>query len=383
MKSFKSVLLSLVVAFTFSSCIDNDAEFIVKYYNNSELMANDLNIDIEGPESYNLEFPSYYGRTSNFSKDDATLGRVIFYDTKLSADGTVSCASCHKQELAFSDDKVVSDGINNEVTLRNSLALGAVFNFQEYYGPNRVPFFWDNSVETVEEQIVKTFAAKNEMDMTMAQIVEVINNNDYYKPLVYAANNRNETINEELAIRALATFVNSIGSYNSKFDQALSKEANGFTLGFGFPDEALNNFADFTDSENRGKSIYMNNCASCHGEVMGAPNEMKANNGLEILDGDYGIPGSQGEFKVPSLRNLSLTYPYMHDGRFATIEEVVEHYSTGLKNTPSIHPFLMENGDAKKFNFSDQNKEDLIAFLKTFDDEDILTDVRFSDPFIR
>jgi len=383
MKNLKSVFFVLIVALSFSSCIDNDKEFVVKYYNNSELMANDLNIDIEGPQDYNLEFPAYYGRTSSFSKDDATLGRVIFYDTKLSADGTVSCASCHKQELAFSDDKAVSDGINNEVTKRNSLALGAVFNFQEYYGPNRVPFFWDNSVQTVEEQIVKTFAAKNEMDMNMSQIVEVINNNDYYKPLVYAANNRNETITEEVAVRALATFVNSIGSFNSKFDQALSRETDGRPLGFGNLQEALIDFKDFTASENRGKGIYMNNCASCHGELMGAPNEMKANNGLEILDGDYGIPNSQGEFKVPSLRNLTLTYPYMHDGRFATIEEVVEHYSTGLKKTPSIHPFLMENGEARKFNFSDDNKEDLIAFLKTFDDEDILTDERFSDPFIR
>jgi cytochrome c peroxidase len=383
MKNLKSVLFVLVVALSFSSCIDDDKEFVVKYYNNGELMANELNIDLEGPPSYNLEFPAYYGRVGNFNKDDATLGRVIFYDEKLSADGTVSCASCHKQELAFSDDKVVSDGIFNEVTKRNSLALGAVFNFQEYYGPNRVPFFWDNSVQTVEEQIVKTFAAKNEMGMTMSKIVEVINNNDYYKPLIYAANNRNEVITEQVAIRALAQFVNSIGSYNSKFDQALDRETNGSTLGFGFPGEALQDFAEFSASENRGKKIYMSNCASCHGEVMGAPNELQANNGLRITDGDYGIPGTQGEFKVPSLRNLSLTYPYMHDGRYATIEEVVEHYSTGLEDTPSIHPFLKENGAAKKFNFTDNEKEDLISFLKTFDDQDILTDVKFSDPFIR
>ena len=383
MKSLKSALFVLIVALSFNSCIDNDSEFVVKYYNNSELMANDLNIDIEGPQSYNLEFPAYYGRTSSFSKDDATLGRVIFYDTKLSADGTISCASCHKQELAFSDDKVVSDGIFSNVTERNSLALGAVFNFQEYYGPNRVPFFWDNSVQTVEEQIVKTFASKKEMDMTISQVVDVINANDYYTPLVYAANNRNDKITEEVAVRALAVFVNSIGSFNSKFDQALSRETDGNSIGFGFPDEALIDFKDFTSSENRGKSIYMNSCASCHGELMGAPNEMKANNGLEILDGDYGIPGSEGEFKVPSLRNLTLTYPYMPDGRFATIAEVVEHYSTGLKKTPSIHPFLTENGEARKFNFTDESKEDLIAFLKTFDDADILVDERFSDPFIR
>lgn len=381
MKNVKILVLFLAIAATFSSCIDNDESFEHNHYKDFELMERVLNIPSEGPEDYNLVFPAYYGRTSFFGKDDATLGRVMFYDTKLSADGTVSCASCHKQELAFSDDKKVSDGINNQVTNRNSLALGAVFNFQEYYGPNRVPFFWDNSIQTVEEQIPFTFAAKNEMDMSMAQIVDVMNSNDYYKPLIRAANGTDK-ITEQAAIRALAEFVNALGSFNSPFDQALSREVpNG--LGFGVPPAVTSDFRDFSDAENRGKRIYMNSCASCHGEVMGAPNVMQANNGLEITDGDFGVPGTQGEFKVPSLRNLSLTYPYMHDGRFATIEEVIEHYSTGLKNPQNIHPELQEDGQPKKFNFTDDQKSDLLAFLKTLDDEEILTDVRFSDPFKR
>lgn len=384
MKKIKNLLPIFAFILILTSCIDNDAEFELKHYKDYDLMKNVLNIPQAGPMDYTLNFPSYYGRAATFDKNLVTLGRVIFYDEKLSADGTISCASCHKQELAFSDDKKLSDGILNNVTERNSLALGAVFNFQEYYGPNRVPFFWDNSVQTVEEQIVKTFGSKKEMDMTIPQVVEVINDNDYYKPLIFAVSGR-KSISDELAVAALASFVNSLGSYDSRFDQALSAETNGGSIGFGqnLINRVSSDFVGFTQVENKGKTIYLNNCASCHGEIMGAPNELAANNGLVITDNDFGVKSSQGEFKVPSLRNLTLTYPYMHDGRFATIADVVDHYSTGISMTPSLHPNLKEGNEAKKFNFTDDEKTELISFLKTFDDESFLVDPKYSDPFIR
>ncbi len=382
MKNLKNLALFFVLAFTLSSCIDNDNGFTHSHYKKYELMENTLNIPQEGPEEYNLVFPEYYGRESPFNKDEATLGRVMFYDKKLSADGTVSCASCHKQEIAFSDDKKVSDGINNQVTLRNSLALGAVFNFQEYYGPNRVPFFWDNSVQTVEEQIEFTFGSKNEMDMTLDQIVDVMNSNDYYTPLILALNSQEEKITKDGAVRALATFVNSIGSYTSRFDKALSKEANG-RIGFGQEmNVASINFKDFTESENRGKSIYLSKCASCHGEIMGAPNVLQASNGIEVMAEDPGVAFTNGQFKVPSLRNLNHTYPYMHDGRFATIEEVLDHYSTGIRATDDLHPLLKEgSGNPRKFNFTEEERADLLAFFSTLDDPEFIADQKYSDPF--
>jgi len=383
MRSLKKLAFLCILGLTLNSCIDNDENFEHQFYEDYDLMSRVLNISAEGPADYTLEFPDYYRRTGTFDKNDATLGRVMFYDKKLSEDGTISCASCHQQSLAFSDDKVVSDGIFGQVTNRNSLALGAVFNFQEYYGPSRVPFFWDNSVASVEEQVVTTFAAPNEMNMSMGQVVDVMNSNDYYKPLIRAANGTEE-INISSATRALATFVNSLGSFNSKFDRALDTEYNSFSSGGGFisPQSlALNTFRDFTDPENRGKNIYQSNCASCHGEVMGAPNLLAANNGLEVTDGDFGV--GNGEFKVPSLRNLTLTFPYMHDGRFATIEDVIEHYSTGIANTPALHPNLKNGGQAMQMNFTDTEKSELITFLKTFDDPGFLVNPIYSDPFVR
>jgi len=382
MKNFKNLLPFIALILCFTSCINDDQELTVKYYKDYELMEGVLDIQQANPMDYTLEFPSYYGRTGRFDDNMATLGRVMFYDKKLSADGTISCASCHKQEIAFSDDKAVSDGISNQVTDRNSLALGAVFNFHEYYGPNRVPFFWDNSIQTVEEQIVTTFASKKEMDMTIKQVVDVMNSNDYYKPLMFAATGEDK-INETSAVAALAVFVNSMGSYNSKFDQALSKES--VNAGFGQINEiATINFKDFNESENRGKTMYLNACASCHGEVMGAPNVLAANNGLSISPDDPGVNGST-KFKVPSLRNLTLTGPYMHDGRFETIDDVLDHYSSGMAMSNELHEFLRDDStnDPINFEFSTEERTDLIAFLKTFDDESFLVDPKYADPFIK
>ena len=227
MIKIKTILPILMLAFVITSC---EEELSVKYYEGFDLMENTLNIPDQAPDDYTLEFPAYYGRTGFFDKSLATLGRVIFYDTKLSADQTISCASCHKQELAFSDDAKLSDGIFDNVTFRNSLPLGAVFNFQEYYGPNRVPFFWDNSVQTVEEQIVKTFGSKEEMDMTIPQVVDVMNSNDYYLPLLRRLGL--EKANDQIAVSALAEFVNSIGSYGSHFDKCLSEENPTFNVFF-------------------------------------------------------------------------------------------------------------------------------------------------------
>ncbi len=341
--------------------------------------------------NYDIDFPSYYrgGFTRSTNNESTTLGRVIFYDKNLSEDRTKSCASCHKQELAFADDVPFSDGIEGRKTDRNSLALGSVFNFAEYYGAainNRIPFMWDNRASSVAEQSRGTFANNNEMGMEMHEVVSRVKEQPYYKALfskAYGSSN----IDDVLVLQALTDFINSMSQVNSKFDHQLSSVAvNPFSAG----EDVYKTFPGYTVSENAGKALFLANCSSCHGRVMEPTPIIASNNGLTLDYDDSGIAGISkenkdvGVFKVPPLRSISLTAPYMHDGRFATLEEVLDHYSSGIQSHPNLGEDLKTpSGEPKRFNFSDKDKEDIIAFLNTLSDNVITEDPRFSDPFLQ
>ena len=371
-----------------SSCIKEGAKVEFHYYEEGdyETISKHLNIDAF-PEDYTLKFPDYYrgGVTRSFQNGVATLGRVLFYDTNLSKDNTISCASCHKQELAFSDDKAFSDGVSNRSTARNSLALGSTFNFNEYYGNptfGGIPFFWDNRAFTVSEQAKATLGNPKEMDMHMDEVVARIKNLEYYKPLFdkefYGQ------INENNVLFAISEFVNSIGSFQSKFDKALTAHFKKYKNTNNLENY---NFEGFTDAENNGKNIYMRNCASCHGETMGVPATDKANNGLYLQYEDKGVGGNTyisseiSQFKVPTLRNITLTAPYMHDGSLATLEEVIEHYNNGIKNHVNLSKELKEGSGPKRLNLSQNEKEDLLAFFSTLEDPSLMKEKKYSNPF--
>jgi cytochrome c peroxidase len=180
-------------------------------------------------------------------------------------------------------------------------------------------------------------------------------------------------------LEALANFVNSIGSYQSKFDEEASK-VGGFN-NYSTP------FAGFTSSENAGKSLYMANCASCHSSSMGRPVLFNASNGLDLNPTDVGvydvtkISSERGTFKVPTLRNIAVSAPYMHDGRFKTLDEVIDFYSTGINAHANLHPDLKSGNAPRKFNYTAQQKSDLIAFLGTLTDQRAAEAKRFSNPF--
>jgi len=340
-----------------------------------------LNIP-EIPLIYDQDFPSYYGRSStSYSNETATLGRVIFYDKNLSHDRNISCASCHDQKIGFADAKAFSEGVHGRTTSRNSLALGSVFSFREYYGDpsfGGVPFFWDNSANTVQEQSRKTFANEDEMNMKMPQVIERIKEEPFYKPLFRAAYGSDE-IGEDQILDAISEFVNAIGSYNSKYDNALENHYDNHSLSL--DSISLKDFPEFSSAENKGKNIYLSNCASCHGEINGLPGEIQANNGLDLEYADTGIE-ERSLFKVPTLRNIALTGPYMHDGRFNTLEEVVDHYSNNIKAHQNLSRDLIDDEyQPKRFNFSEEDKNNLVAFMHTFTDEEFLTAERYSDPF--
>jgi cytochrome c peroxidase len=384
----KNVLLFLTVLFAFSmtSCND-DLEYVEKYYTDAEQEVINRHLKLPNtPYSYNIKYPAYITTfvNTNIDYDKATLGRVLFYDKSLSSDKSVSCASCHKQELAFSDDVAFSPGAEGKVTTRNSLALGSVINFRLYYGNevfNGIPFFWDNSASTIQEQSKRTLANPNEMNMHINEVHDRVNSIEYYKPLIKKAF-KTESISGDQILDAIAEFTNSITNYDTKFDNGV---ANHFLQVSNTNIEGVN-LSGFSALENQGKDIYLSNCASCHGTVAGRPGKTEANNGLYIDYKDKGAAAFNGgnpRFKVPTLRNVMLTAPYMHDGSLATIDDVLDHYSKNIKNTNGLDQTLKIGNQPLKMNFSEDEKTALKAFLSTMTDQKVIADVKFSDPFIR
>ena len=315
--------------------------------------------------------------TNQVTDGGATLGRVLFYDKSLSKNRTISCASCHKQENAFSDFEILSKGFNGGLTGRNSMSL-----IDAKYYPTGL-FFWDQRAATLEQQVLMPIQDLVEMGITLDTLVKRVQDQPYY-PALFKNAFGNTAINSDLISKALSQFVRSIVSYQSKYDQGRQT----LPIAPAPPPNAV--FPNFTAEENRGKEIFLSpigGCAPCHGsETFTAP-EAK-NNGLDLASTDPGfgavfpIPANNGLFKVSSLRNIELTAPYMHDGRFANIEQVIEHYNSGVKNHPNLaHQLRLPNGQPRLLNISAADKAALVAFLKTLTDRNVTTDVKYSNPF--
>lgn len=306
----------------------------------------------------------------------ATLGRVLFYDKTLSINNTIACASCHKQALSFSDDKTLSVGFAGGFTGRNSMTL---VNAKYYPGGK---FFWDERAATLEIQTLTPVQDHVEMGMNLDTLVARLKTKTHY-PVLFQKAFGSQTISSDKVANALAQFVRSIISYQSKFD------AGRATIN---PpqDPVQTPYPNFTAQENQGKQLFFSPqlaCAACHGtETFTAP--MPKNNGLENPSVDKGVGGISnmalqvGDFKVSSLKNIELTAPYMHDGRFTTLEQVVEHYNSGIVANPNLSLQLRNpDGTPKQMNLTTGQKAALVAFLKTLTDRAITTDAKFSDPF--
>ncbi len=306
----------------------------------------------------------------------ATLGRVLFYDKNLSINNTVACASCHKQNLGFTDNVVKSQGFNGGPTVRHSMGLTDA----KYYPNGR--FFWDQRAVTLEDQVLRPIQDAVEMGMTLTDLVIKLKTKAYYSPLFKNAFG-DENISSERISLALAQFVRSIVSYQTKFDAGRTAIPPG-------PLPPNPSFPNYTAEENRGLQIFFGpagGCAGCHGtETFTAP--LEKNNGLDLTTTDAGFgtvtgnPADNGLFKVGSLRNIELGAPYMHDGRFTTLDQVVEHYSSGVKAHPNLSAQLkLPNGQPRLANFTAADKAALVAFLKTLTDQAMVTDAKYSNPF--
>src|SRR5262245_26238634 len=257
----------------------------------------------------------------------ATLGRVLFYDTRLSANNTTACGSCHHQSRAFVDPNRFSKGYEGKLTDRNALSLVEL----RYYPRGR--FFWDERARTLEDQVLMPVQSKIEMGNDLTKLTEVLARDEHYPELFRKAFGDGEITPKRLA-RAVAQFLRSMVSYQSKYDEGRAKARS-----------VRDDFDNFTAQENRGKSLFLRDCASCHmpgGQDAHFFMDRPRNNGLDRdarnTDGGVGDvtldSASLGLFKSRSLRNVEFTGPYMHDGRLDTIATVIEH--SGREHTP--HP---------------------------------------------
>jgi len=307
----------------------------------------------------------------------ATLGRVLFYDKRLSTNQTVSCASCHQQAHGFSDPRRFSVGDNGGAGTRNAMGLSNARWYQ------RRKFFWDERAATLEDQTLMPIQNPVEMGMSLEALTNRLAAEPFYTNLFSQAFGSPKITTNRIS-QALAQFVRSIVSTRSKYDQGVAS-----------------NFTNFNAQENLGRQIFFGQlgspratCAACHGTDNFVPTVALNNNGLEFPYVDLGagaITGStndNGLFKVPSLRNIELTAPYMHDGRFATLEQVVDFYSTGVMDNPNLSPPLrvptppgQPPGQVLRLNLSSDQKAALVAFLKTLTDSSLASDPKLSDPF--
>ena len=308
------------------------------------------------------------------TNEGAALGRVLFYDKNLSANGTVACASCHKSEFGFSDDQPLSPGFDGGETGRHSMGLTNA----AFYGPGM--FFWDQRAETLEDQVLMPFQDPVEMGMTIETLITAVEEQELYIELFENAFGDSD-VDEVRISQALAQFVRSLVSFGSKYDEGRAEVSS-----------ALVDFPNFSDEENLGKEIFMNTpagpngagCAVCHqGETMSAGEA--ENNGLDAdSDSDAGYGGVTGEagdmgtFKVPSLRNIAVRGSFMHDGRFTSLEEVVDHYG----DTVEAHPNIGMPLNMHDIHLTEEHREALLAFLHTLTDEDMMNDPKFADPFV-
>lgn len=304
------------------------------------------------------------------SNAGATLGRVLFYDPQLSINNAIACASCHKQTDAFADGaKAGSLGFGGKTTPRNSMAICNVgFNNN---------LFWDSRTQSVRDLIMQPIQNHIEMGMESPdKLVAKLTAIDYY-PSLFAQAYGDPTVSIDRISDAVSQFLTAMVSCNSKFDEG--EEVN---------------FSNFTPLEQMGKELFFSTkakCSQCHaGANFSAPDgfndpyggpEIKgtANIGLAISYKDNGK--GQGQFKIPSLRNIALTAPYMHDGSLQTLEGVIAHYDSGIQAHNNLDKRLQNDNAPQRLGLSNIEKQALVAFLHTLTDKTLVKDTKFSNPF--
>ena len=329
--------------------------------------------NIYTPIPYQLDIPTLFKdkllaplipADNPLTEEGVALGKKLFFDKQLSANSTQSCASCHQPKASFVDEnQQFSVGVDGLLGFRNAMPLfNLAWNFSERFN-------WDGSGLSLERQAFEPVTNPIELHANWQEIANILNSDTSY-PALFKKAFGTSNIDSVLVVKAIAQFERTLISANSKFDQ--------FLLGN----------ATLTPEEQNGFKVFMDeakgDCFHCHGSnnnPLWTDNQFH-NNGLDAIYIDLGLgavtgdPKDNGKFKSPSIRNLSFTAPYMHDGRFATLDEVIDFYSEGLQWSPNIDP-LMKNVDQGGVQLSEKEKADLKAFLLSLNDYDFITNTTF------
>ncbi|TAH27683.1 MAG: cytochrome-c peroxidase [Cytophagales bacterium] len=337
----KKTICIFLIAFTFLSCTEKKEK--------EKLPDPEIPYSINVPVGFpTMDIPS----DNPVTKEKIELGKMLFFDPILSLDSTISCSSCHLQAKSFADPRKLSVGVNDCTGVRNAPPL---FNlaYQSF-------FFRDGGVFSMEQQVLSPIENPIEMNLDPNIAVKRLNRNQKYINLFQKAFKRNPDLFS--LTRAIASFERTLLSGNSKYDQ------------YAFQ----NNKEILSSSELKGMNIFFNEgqCSNCH-SGFNFTNNLFENNGIyeKYFDmGRFRITThfkDVGKFKVPSLRNIELTAPYMHDGSMNTLEEVIEHYNNGGKN------HVNQSKNVMQLNLSETQKSDLIAFLKTLTDKEFINNSAF------
>lgn len=317
----------------------------------------------------------YYVHSNSTVNTKATIGRVLFYDTHLSLNNSVSCATCHKQELAFADDVAFSNGFENRPAGRNTPPiqnLSDVVPSKAFTG-NSTPLFWDGRERNILNLVARPISNHVEMGMDLNELPDKLSNIGYYNDLFKEAYG-DATISTYRISECISFFMCAMTANHTRFDDYMNEG-----------ESVLNAI------ELQGLHLFHTTykCSNCHNLE---PGSYIAEDFIDIgLDAEYKDKGAgaitrldedNGTFKTPNLRNVAVTAPYMHDGRFSSLRDVLDHYSKGIKNSQNLSDKLKDDdGKPMHMNISDQDKEAIIAFLNTLTDHELLTDSKFSNPF--
>ncbi len=326
-----------------------------------------------------LQVPEHFGKLYEIPEDNPMraeaieLGKMLFFEPMLSRDTSISCGSCHRPELAFTDGQAFSKGFHGQLSRRSAMSLVNLLWVKQ--------FFWDGRTSSLEIQALIPLQDPTEMNLSLAEAVARLQGTELYPPLFKKAFGSKKITAENIG-KAIAQFERTLISANSRYDKIVRGEVQP------------------TEREQRAINLFMThpvpeaglrgaNCGDCHGSHLTTLNTFH-DNGLDKNPKDLGKglftrkETDKGKMRVPSLRNIALTAPYMHDGRFKTLREVIDHYNEHIQQSPNLDPLIMEASnelDGESLMLSEQEKDDILFFLEMLTDSTFVTDKRFQNPF--